>query len=428
MDIRFVLGFSVQEALNMVYEDDVKVRNIYVEPPNIGDLTDEDSGEEDGGGFIDNLSRKQLEANVEVQMYGEEADKEDGDIEEDAVQAMDISQESSGSFIPQTTSQVKKIEYESLNWITGDLVDNAASFPEYSYEPFNTLTPVEMFELFFDEDIISYILNQCTSYALQKNFPDPKISAGEMRCFFAILILSGYNWLPGKKFYWDTKGDMESKANMQKRKRGDVESILERETGIIVVRWLDNSVVSVASTCYGVEPQSLVKRYSQAEKKIIQVQSPCLIGKYNNAMGGTDLMDENINRFKIGMRAKKWYWSLITWMLDATIQNAWVLHKKSGNKLTQLEFRREIVQAYLTKYGVPAKQGGRPSSSLSSRSFHRVSDDIRYDGVGHLLEPVPNKKKIRCAGEECRSIMRTRCTKCEVGLYTKCNVKFHTQL
>ncbi|XP_072394771.1 zinc finger BED domain-containing protein 5-like [Diabrotica undecimpunctata] len=136
-------------------------------------------------------------------------------------------------------------------------------------------------------------------------------------------------------------------------------------------------------------------------------------------MGGTDLMDENINRFKIGMRAKKWYWSLITWMLDATIQNAWVLHKKSGNKLTQLEFRREIVQAYLTKYGVPAKQGGRPSSSLSSRSFHRVSDDIRYDGVGHLLKPVPNKKKIRCAGEECRSIMKTRCAKCEVALVAK---------
>jgi hypothetical protein len=74
-----------------------------------------------------------------------------------------------------------------------------------------------------------------------------------------------------------------SKDKIQTRKRGDIESILERKTDIILARWLDNNVVSVATTCDGVEPQSDVKRYSQAENKIIQVQRPYLVGRYNHA-------------------------------------------------------------------------------------------------------------------------------------------------
>ena len=34
--------------------------NIYLEPPPVDELTDEDSGDEEGGGTIDNLSGRQL--------------------------------------------------------------------------------------------------------------------------------------------------------------------------------------------------------------------------------------------------------------------------------------------------------------------------------------------------------------------------------
>ncbi|XP_030751327.1 piggyBac transposable element-derived protein 3-like [Sitophilus oryzae] len=63
-----------------------------------------------------------------------------------------------------------------------------------------------------------------------------------------------------------------SKATLQKRStRGEYHSILDRTTGIILVRWADNNIVTVASTCYGVEPISQVRRYSQKEKNIISV-------------------------------------------------------------------------------------------------------------------------------------------------------------
>jgi len=39
-------------------------------------------------------------------------------------------------------------------------------------------------------------------------------------------------------------------------------------------------------------------------------------------MGGTDRMDENIAMYRIGIRGKKWWWPLFTWLLDAAIHNA----------------------------------------------------------------------------------------------------------
>jgi hypothetical protein len=51
----------------MLEEEDVyNVAEIVIQPPDVNDLTDEDSGDEDGPGKIDNLSKNQLLANAEV--------------------------------------------------------------------------------------------------------------------------------------------------------------------------------------------------------------------------------------------------------------------------------------------------------------------------------------------------------------------------
>ncbi|KAG5886529.1 hypothetical protein JTB14_002026 [Gonioctena quinquepunctata] len=115
---------------------------------------------------------------------------------------------------------------------------------------------------------------------------------------------------------------------MSKKQRGDFDSCLDRTNRILLTRWTDNNVVSAASTKYGVAPVASAARYSVKEKKIVQVTRPNLISKYNASMGGTDLMDENFARWRISLLRKKWWWCLFTWLLDATIQNAWVLYKQ----------------------------------------------------------------------------------------------------
>lgn len=144
-------------------------------------------------------------------------------------------------------------------------------------------------------------------------------------------------------------------------------------------------------------------------------------------MGGTDRMDEDLARCRIGIRSKKWYWPLLTWLIDTAIHNAWVLYRSSGRQITNLLFRREIVKVYLTRYKNAPKKSGRPQTSHNSLTMNRISDDIRYDRTDHIVVSVPNNKRRRCAGEGCTSVGRTMCNKCDLGLCIECFKIFHTK-
>ncbi|KAJ8911109.1 hypothetical protein NQ315_003371 [Exocentrus adspersus] len=603
IDLRLCLlsyrrGFSLQEALEIAYDDDIE--EIFIEPPDAGVLTDADSGDEDGGGLIDNLSGAQLRAQAEVRLLNN--DRIGG------CSANDQTQESTppqGQSSPPLQNMHKLEDFE---WIRGDLEPNNQNFPAPNYSQYQNMSPVQLFELFIDDDILSLLIRETSTYALFKNCPDPRVSLEEMKCYLGILILTGYNDLPGQRFYWDSDSDMRNhlvynsmrrdrflqisrfihfadnnnpdisdkiwkmrplmdkvkskflehfqpeehlcydesmikyfgkhsckqfirgkpvrfgykmwclnttsgylvnfemyqgnnprrspeyeklfgkasapmitmldeigtikgiqpyklffdnlftgtnllkylrdrryqgtgtvrenrlprecplpgKKAFEKHPRGSFDSIIDKGNGILFVRWVDNGVVTLASTCFGLEPMGTVRRYSKAEKRMIQVTRPNVIGTYNSHMGGTDLMDENISRYRIGVRGKKWWWCLFTWMLDACMQNAWQLHKKSKGTLPQLEFRREIVKSYLKSFGTQPKGAGRTSTSTSSVTLNRVSDDLRYDKRDHFVVRIPQNKRRRCTGEGCASSGRTMCNKCNVGLCIDCFCLFHT--
>ena len=38
-------------------------------------------------------------------------------------------------------------------------------------------------------------------------------------------------------------------------------------------------------------------------------------------------MDQNVTKYQVAIRGKKWYWCLILYMLDVAVNNAWQLHK-----------------------------------------------------------------------------------------------------
>lgn len=62
ISILFIRGFILQEALTIIYGEDVRVVNVlYTTAPDISSIhTDEDSVDEDAGNLVDNLSGKQL--------------------------------------------------------------------------------------------------------------------------------------------------------------------------------------------------------------------------------------------------------------------------------------------------------------------------------------------------------------------------------
>ncbi|KAG5862453.1 hypothetical protein JTB14_021199 [Gonioctena quinquepunctata] len=52
----------------MAFSDDADVSDIFIEPPDCGVLSDENSGDEVGGGLIENLPGSQLRAPAELKL------------------------------------------------------------------------------------------------------------------------------------------------------------------------------------------------------------------------------------------------------------------------------------------------------------------------------------------------------------------------
>lgn len=581
---------NLNEILDILHEDD-EPNGIFIEPPDVHYLTDEDSGDEDDDSKRgpENLSGNQLRAPAH---FGHSSTDDQMDDEMDLLPPQ------------KKTKKGKKTKKKTIEWSQKEeTLRNVQPFPEGNYSKYRDFSSVELFELFFDDTLIDYIIEQSTIYCLSKNWADIQVTSEEIRVFLAILIVSGYNTLPSKALYWSSGDDMRNKAvydamrrdrfdaimkclhfkpntkldkedkytklrplinylqkkfmlhfiptqnvshdeamieyfgkhgckqairnkpirfgykvwcqnasngycvafdlyqgktykgnpeeerlygkcaatvlhlldqyssdkkdlpyhlffdnlfttlpllvelrkrgyngtgtiranrlgnecplitthQTEKKERGfsmTVFSKIENEE-ILVTRWKDNGAVTVASSIYGAQPMGKSQRWSRAEAKNIYVQIPRAAEVYNRNMGGTDLMNQNVNAYRIGVNGKKWWWSIFTWLLDVSIQNAWLLCRARGTTITQRNFRREVAMSYLVRFQCLPKGPGRKSLTTPGRH------DLRYDGKDHLVQRVQQNKKRRCAGEHCKSIGRTECKKCDVGLCVDCFVSYH---
>ena len=219
---------------------------------------------------------------------------------------------------------------------------------------------------------------------------------------------------------------VKSVAEMQKMKRGSFDLATDVRNGLTVVRWNDNNVVNLVSNKVGVNPLQVAKRWSRAESRRIEIPQPFIIKHYNETMGGVDRMDQNVNQYRTSIRSKKWYWPIIAYCLDVSVQQTWHLYRATpasqDKPLDLLAVRRSIARTYLT-HAPKAKGAGRPSHKGRTAALDkRVPTAVRLDGKHHLVEPWPTQ--LRCAA--CGMKTKRRCQKCEVGLHDKCFAAFHT--
>ena len=59
-------------------------------------------------------------------------------------------------------------------------------FPEPNYHRYNELSEVQLFELFFDDELIDMIIEQSTVYCLSKNWANLNVSKEEIKVFLGI--------------------------------------------------------------------------------------------------------------------------------------------------------------------------------------------------------------------------------------------------
>ncbi|KAK1171474.1 piggyBac transposable element-derived protein 3-like [Acipenser oxyrinchus oxyrinchus] len=581
--------------------------DVFITPPENHNHSDEDSGEEDGGGSINNLSRNQLLATAvaTVTHHGGEI-VAIGGIEGTSTSGPDTIRlpcnDTSNTDCISVHNDSLPQKKANRVWVKRDRPKSKLA-PEWNGETPKHLTedlsPVELFELFFDDQVIEMIVEMSNLYALQKGKANFSVTKPEMRVFLAILFISGYVPLPRRRMFWENENDVINQAvtqgmsinrfeeimsnihcadntnlpqgdklgkmrpvfdllnkrflkfwpveqnldideamlpyygrhsakqflrgkpicwgykiwclnthlgyllqfdpycgaspkyhpelglggsvvmslikslpkdlnyrlyfdnffpslylfdvlysqhilatgtiranrieqcplkavdAMKKEERGSFDFRREvSDSDLVICRWNDNSVVTIASTAFGVNTLQTARRWSRSQKQHIEIVQTQLVSNYNTYMGGTDRMDQNIGSYRIGIRSKKWWWPFFAFLPDVAMQNAWLLYRRSPahktKTLSLLDFRREVVKTYILSYASrPAigRQMGKPQ--LLDK---RVPLSVRRDGKEHLVDAI--EKPRRCA--TCNKNTMYKCIKCEVGLHPRfCFRLFH---
>lgn len=582
--------FSVNEVLDQIANDE-ELNNgdvrVYVMPPDHAGIdTDEDSADEDDIPSIVNLSGRQLRARGSATVHTPSGRVFVGESED-----CDAPTSKEGRTV--IRSKIRK----TTRWVKQDIS------PENESSPFTTrnwleekdLSPTSLFEHFFDEEVISHILDMSEKYAQQQNKKNFSLPEADLKLAIAILIISGYAPLPRRRLYWENSEDtynpavassltvnrfeeilrylhfadnlnlpegdkfakmrplfnmlnekyllhwvneqnlnvdesmapyygrhgakqfirgkpirygfklwclntpdgylvqtepyqgagtvrmqtelgmggsvvmdlisvlpeedkyclyfdnlftspallkvikdkgydatgtirvnrlnqcpLEGVDAMKKMKRGSMDHLLDPDGKIIFLRWNDNSVVTLGSTKHGITPIKNVQRFSQSEKKHIQVPCPDAVVQYNKNMGGTDRMDQNIANYRANIRMKKWWWPLFVFCLNTSTHNAWCLYRKSAaakqRSLDYLGFLRHIALTYVHKYR------GRVVINRPGAMEVSIASEVAKDKGGHYLISNPTQQRCR----QCKGNTKKACSKCpSTPLHEKCFSLYH---
>uniref|UniRef100_A0A0L8FR56 PiggyBac transposable element-derived protein domain-containing protein n=1 Tax=Octopus bimaculoides TaxID=37653 RepID=A0A0L8FR56_OCTBM len=147
----------------------------------------------------------------------------------------------------------------------------------------------------------------------------------------------------------------------------------------------------------------------QPHRKEIYVPQLFLISEYNEYMVGVDHLDWLIQKYRISVTSKKWYFSLFTNFLDAMMVNSWVVHCFANeNTLTLLDFKRSVTQAYLE-----LSSDSDPKNLVWPKVFSsKVIPEIRFSTTEHILD----RKERKCALCRKKKVSK-QCVKCNVGLH-----------
>lgn len=236
----------MDEILQELEDDEKDISRLYIEPPEPNVESDEDSADEDEGGMLDNLTGRQLRAGAEV-LFANNARTQLG-----PELSTDDAEEGDNCKPSKKNEKRKRNQRKQRKWGKHDLCNSLSHFPEGDFSKYRDFSPYELLELFFDEDIFNMILAEIPIYAQFKNEPDPAVTKAELKVFIAVLILSGYNRLPGKRFYWDSGTDMRNEM---------VHAAIRRDRFIQIMKFLhfaDNNAMDSRDKLWKLRP--LIKK------------------------------------------------------------------------------------------------------------------------------------------------------------------------
>lgn len=232
---------------------------------------------------------------------------------------------------------------------------------------------------------------------------------------------------------------LQSSKVLGKRNRGEFDHAFDNKAKVTVVRWNDNSVVTVATNNGTIHPVVKVKRYNRKLRKEESIPQPNMINDYNRHMGGVDLLDNSVANYRIRVRGKKWWWPLFTNLVDCTVVTSWRIYNIANeSRMSQLDFRSSLVLSLLqsakrftaiaAEEEEDTEEGPEPELKPSTSAWGRPSksslpSDVRFDNVGHNIVREEEGRRRRC--RLCKTNSVYMCAKCKVHLHADCFDQFH---
>ena len=124
------------------------------------------------------------------------------------------------------------------------------------------------------------------------------------------------------------KCPLQADKALKQQGRGSHDYRTDMNSGIVLVKWLDNKCVHVCSTYVNPEESVEVQRWNRKGKKYIKVKCPKVVQEYNKNMGGVDLSDMLISLHRTSIKTKRWYLKVLYHCVDIAKVNAWLLYRR----------------------------------------------------------------------------------------------------
>ena len=191
---------------------------------------------------------------------------------------------------------------------------------------------------------------------------------------------------------------------------------------VLAIGWQDKRDVHMLTSLH--DDSSIVIHRRQKDGSLKDQPVPKAVVDYNKHMGAVDIMDQRRSYYTCTRRSTRSWLRIFWWSVDTAIINSWILYnlKFAPNKLSQREFREELVYSMTTSWCTRRKHVGRKRKRNISLEFRREGRHF----------PIEGMKQMDC--EACKEKGRGRhqskilCDICLVALCVKhCFKEWHTK-
>ena len=304
------------------------------------------------------------------------------------------------------------------------------------------MTPLDFFNLYFDEELLNRICEDTNKFATQTcvtNWKD--VSRAELRIFFALKIHQGIVQMPVEDMHWSKDPLFEMPIYRSVMPFSRYKKIRQ------CLHFSNNEIYDKTETTHPTNPKYwenekdlLLPTIHNAKQEVNTSQEPEKKMKvdceYNFSMDRINKTDHHLANYSVPRNfSKKYYRKIFFHLLDMALWNSYLLYKSAAKlELSPLQYRVKIIRESIEKYRpeLPNTTSGRPSP---------FRHPVRYTPGHFPIELPPSEKKraptrrcVICAqkrdehGKKVRKETRYQCEKCKESMcITPCFKEYHTQ-